>query len=188
MKNPNAATAQMAQMIVPSREYITEQQVVIVLSAIREMYPGLINEDCPKEARLAAEATFMGLCDRLDKIVADEARWSMTGTSNFYDELAETQKAQQEFLSTQTAAASIVLRPSYIHRPTLMRDDTNFYAVWGDSTIPGGAIIGVGATPNAALADFDAAFDRAPKDQLSLIIESENQTPEETQPPKASDE
>jgi hypothetical protein len=187
MKNPNAATAQMAQMIVPSREYITEQQVVIVLSAIREMYPGLMNEDCPKEARLAAEATFMGLCDRLDKIVADEARWSMTGTASFHDELIETQKAQQEFLSTQTAAASIVLRPSYIHRPTLMRDETNFYAVWGDSTTPGGSIIGVGATPNAALADFDAAFDRAPKDQLNLILEPENPTSKETPPNETSE-
>jgi hypothetical protein len=169
-----------AQVAIPSQEYITEQQVVILLSALREIYPGLMNEEFPKEAKLAAEATFLGLCDRLDKIIADEARWSMIATTNFYDELVETQKAQREFLSTQTAAASLVLRPSYIHRPTLMRDETHFYAVWGDSTKAGGSIIGVGATPNAALIDFDAAFDRAPKDQLNLLLETENPTTPET--------
>jgi len=183
----NPKNANVGSLMIPSRELITEQQVVIVLSAIRDIYPGLMNEDCPKEAKLAAEATFMGLCDRLDKIVADEARWSMIGTVNFYDELVETQKAQQEFLSVQTTAASLVLRPSYIHRPTLMRDENYFYAVWGDSTTPGGAIIGVGGTPNAALTDFDAAFDRAPAAQLNLILETEN-PPEETPPPTDNNE
>lgn len=168
--------------VVPSREFITDQHVGVLLSSIREVGIWMAKSEdmVPGEARTAAENTFIGLCERLDKIIAEESRWSLTGTTNFYDELVETQKAQQEFLSTQTAAASLVLRPSYIHRPTIMRDETHFYAIWGDNTISGGAIIGIGATPNEALADFDAAFDRAPKDQLNLVLETENPTEPET--------
>lgn len=164
-------------LAIPSREFIVEQQVAIVLAGVREMYPGLVNEDVPKEAKLAAEATFIGLCDRLDRIIAEDSRWSMKATTEFYEELVQTQKAQQEFLHEQAESVKIVRRPSYIHRPTLMRDESLFYAVWGDSTVAGASIIGVGATPNAALADFDAAFDRAPKDQLNLILETETETP-----------
>lgn len=173
-------------LVVPSREFITDQHVGVLLASIREVGIWMAKSEdmVPGEARTAAENTFIGLCERLDKIVTEDSRWSMVATTNFYDELVETQKAQQEFLSTQTAAASLVLRPSYIHRPTLMRDETNFYAVWGDSTRAGASIIGVGATPNAALADFDAAFDRAPAAQLNLILETENsESPEETPPP-----
>jgi len=174
--------------MVPSREYITDQQVGILLASIREVGIWMAKSEdlVPGEARTAAENTFIGLCTRLDSLVNDETRWSMGATQNFYDELVETQKAQQEFLSTQTAAASLVLRPSYTHRPTLMRDETHFYAIWGDSTRAGASIIGVGATANAALADFDAAFDRAPKDQLNLILETED--PEETPPTKTPNE
>jgi hypothetical protein len=176
-------------LIVPSREFINEQQATVILASLREvgMWMAKSEDLVPGEARVAAENTFIKICDRLEKIIDEEARWSMTGATNFYDELVETQKAQQEFLSTQTAAASLVLRPSYIHRPTLMRDGISFYAVWGDSSIPGGAIIGVGATPNAALADFDAAFDRAPKDQVNLILETENSENPEI-PPQAPNE
>lgn len=172
-------------LTVPSREFITDQHIGILLASIREVgiWMSKAEDVVPSEARVAAENTFIGLCDRLDKIITDETRWSMTGTTNFYDELIATQKAQQEFLSMQTAAASLVLRPSYIHRPTLMRDETHFYAVFGDSTKAGSSIIGVGATANAALADFDAAFDRAPKDQLNLILDTEN--PEPPQDPNA---
>lgn len=176
-------------LLIPSRELITEQQATILLASIREVGLWMAKSEdlVPGEARTAAENTFIALCERLDKLVADETRWSMSGTTNFYDELAETQKAQQEFLSTQTAAASLVLRPSYIHRPTLMRDDTHFYAVWGDSTVVGGAIIGIGGTPNEALADFDRAFDRAPAGQQNLLLETEEpETP--TQDPETPDE
>lgn len=168
-------------LAIPSREFITEQQATVILASIREVgiWMSKSEDMIPGEARAAAENTFIGLCDRLDKIITDDARWSMTDTTQFYEELIQTQKSQQEFFAAQTESTKIVQKPHFQLKPMLMRDDTKFYAVWGDSTKPGGAIIGVGATPSAALIDFDSAFERTPAEQVSIILEQDT-TPTET--------
>lgn len=174
-------------LVIPSREFITEQQVHIVLHAINALQPFVLTpipEDGTtrpgSEGRIAADNTLVALCSRLDKIMEEESRWSMSGTVDFYAELAKTQKIQQEFLVEQARAAKMVTLPHYLLRPTLARDSLNFYAIWGDASKEGASIIGIGKTPNEAMADFDAAFDKAPPEQLSIILENEKQTP--TQP------
>jgi hypothetical protein len=129
------------------------------------------------EIKVAAITTTIKLLDRIDRIVSEEARWTINSTTDFYAELSKTQKAQQEFLAEQTRAAKSIQLPQYQLRPTLMRDNQFFFAVWGDGTKPGASIIGRGITAKEALADFDAAFERAPAEQLNLILEQENPPP-----------
>lgn len=174
---------------IPTKEFITEQQVSACLSVLRELHgyvqgPAMnfFGEAPPERPELdggvksSVAVAIISVCDRLEKIMGDESRWRVEETLSVFKEMTATQKAQQAFLHEQTAAAHSVQLPHYQLRPELMSDGELFFAVWGNKNLPGGRIVGRGKTPAEALADFDDAFDRTPSDQLNLILD-------QTQPP-----
>ena len=182
-------------VFVPTREFVTEQQIASCLAVLRELQPYVITfpaaswDGSPPPERpeldggikASVSTTIMAVCDRLDRVMKEDARWDISGTTDLFKALAKTQEAQQEFLREQAASARIVQLPHYQLRPQLMHDGEQYFAVWGDLSLPGGRIIGAGRSPAAALEDFDAAFERAPAEQLQLILEqvepSETDTP-----------
>ncbi len=58
---------------------------------------------------------------------------------------------------TIEAAASEYMRPSAVYRPTIIQDGNAWLAILGD--LPTG-VVGCGDTPAAAMADFDAEFQK----------------------------
>lgn len=63
---------------------------------------------------------------------------------------------QMDAIKTEfTAAAQEMQRPSVLFKPTLIQDGAAWLAILGD--LPTG-VVGVGETPAAAMADFDAVW------------------------------
>lgn len=156
------------QMVIPSKEIATLNQVNILLGAAATCmnFIGTIartgeDTDLPAidgGAMMATEVTLVGIMDRLDRIVKDEGRWTVDG-------LKDLENATKDALAAQTVAAlqaaqtQAFLRSPHIRTaPVLVRlPDGAFAAVLGDPSDPA-SIIGTGASPAAALENFDEIF------------------------------
>lgn len=176
---------------IPSREATTAQQLSALLAISRTLEPWLL--ESPAEigtapakldggAAAAALATFVKTCDAIDKMLDDPSRWTLGKQDELYDSVIETQKCQQALIKAQTASAAEIQRPSFQLKPTVMVFQDGYLAFWGNPYEVGACIYGRGLTPAAALLDFDAAFDRAPKDQVVMIVESQKQSTVEPKP------
>lgn len=169
---------------IPTKEELTNHQLGPVLAVIRELTPFLLEDvvepggtptavNMTGEVSLAASATFIRACSRIDTILDDASRFSMKANEDLITELIKTHRAQQKFIAAQTASTTLLQRPSFALRPTVAVMGDNYIAYWGNVEKAGEAICGVGATPNEALANFDSAFDKAPKDQVIVIAENQ---------------
>lgn len=167
---------------VPLKEEITNQQVGPVLDIIRELQPYILEPipepgATPKDhsrdggVECAAHSTFIKACARLDAILDDASRWKMASMNTLVVEMVKTHKAQQKFIETQRASAAHLQAPQFLLRPTLAIFEGEYIAYWGTLDAAGAAIVGKGPTPNAALLDFDAAFERTPQEQILLVAE-----------------
>lgn len=167
---------------VPLKEEITNQQVGPVLDIIRELTPFILEEVRAEGAmpltssldggvQCAAQSTFIRACSRLDAILGDDSRWHMKSMNTLVAEMVKTHKAQQKFIAAQEASSANLQAPHFLLRPTLAISGGKYYAYWGNIHEAGQAIVGQGTTPNEALLDFDAAFERTPENQILLVAE-----------------
>lgn len=181
--------SRMKQESIPSRDSTTVTQISALLAVANQLQPYLLlphpdvddenSRNPPKlngEALIAATSTFIKTCEALDQIVSDATRWSLAQSDALYHAATAAQNQHKAFLLAQTQAAQAIKRPAYQLRPTLAVFENNYIAYWGDITVEDAAIIGRGLTPEAALADFDAAFQRSPDKQVRLIFETEAKT------------
>lgn len=118
------------------------------------------------EAKIECQKTMWAAADRLQKILADDNRWSLDfqiKTEKHFEEVAARQK---EVLETQRLAAIQQLEasreittPHFRYKPALCRmTDGNWLAFLGDIEDLANSIQGVGPTPQVAIDAFDAAF------------------------------
>lgn len=167
---------------IPTKEDLTNQQLGAILAVVRELQPYLLDEivepgETPTasslkgEAVVAATTTLIKALSRIDTILEDQSRYSIKPYFDAMAEVVKTHKAQQRFIAAQTASTEMLQRPSFALRPTVAIMGESYIAFWGTIEKAGEAICGVGNTPNEALADFDDAFDRAPKEQVIVIAE-----------------
>lgn len=167
---------------VPLKEEITDRQLGPILAVIRELQPYLLEDvvepgGTPKDRSVdggvesAAATTFLKACARMDSILDDESRWSLKTHNTLVAEMVKTQKAQQKFIEVQQASSENLQAPHFLLRPTLGIAGEGYVAWWGNINVAGEAIIGQGKTPNEAFADFDAAFERTPAEQIYLVAE-----------------
>jgi hypothetical protein len=118
------------------------------------------------EAYRAASVTFIAACDRVDKILADPERW---GTA--YQKALEQQyndqhenamavsKAALEAEEQRKKAAEMLTSPQFRYKPLLVRlEGGGWGAFLGSTDDLDSGILGLGANPEAALANFDRAF------------------------------
>lgn len=183
----------------PSRESSSNSQLSALLAITHALQPYLI---CPPQdfagqntqpkidggTVVAAANTFVNTCAKIDEILGDKSRWSLEDQDELYEALVEANEANTVFLRTQTAAAASLGRPSYRYRPELVLiknpgDESRYFyaAVYGELT-SNGAVIGYGATPEEAYADFDKAFNRQPHEQKVIQQEPAEQTPAPEKP------
>lgn len=163
--------------MIPTKEAVTEAQLLPILATLQTLGPLLtrpqFDVEYPAHADGGALAA-MGLaviaaCERLEAIFKESERYSFADTSKLFETMQKTQEAQLAFLIAQKAAAEEVLRPSFQLKPTLGIAENRYFVYWGDPHTEGGSIIGTGATIAEAMTDFDAAFHRAPSDQVFKI-------------------
>lgn len=167
-------------MAIPTKEAVTEAQLLPILATLQTLGPLLARPqfevDYPAKADGGA-MTAIGLaviaaCGRLEAIFAESERYSFSDTAKLFETIQKSQEAQLAFLQAQKLAAEEVMRPSFQLRPSLGIAENHYFVYWGDPNTEGGSIIGTGATIAEAMADFDAAFHRAPNDQVFKISAS----------------
>jgi hypothetical protein len=177
-------------MAVPTKEAVTESQILPILATLQTICPMLTKSidieyerDMDGGAASALAMVVIKACNLLGDIFDESSRYSVADTKLFFDTLQKSHEAQIEFLKSQKLASEEVLRPSFQLRPTIGVHENSYFAYWGDASTENGSIIGVGPTPAAALLDFDAAFHRAPNEQvfkISANVDAPPPQPEDT--------
>jgi len=178
---------------VPSRESTTQMQIASAMSVIHALQPYLLYhptqepEDRPEldgGAVASATVTFSKACERLDKILEDESRWSIDPHNGLIEALTRSQEAIRRFNEENVLTVQGLRRPSRQFQPQFAISGDVFLAFAGDPSFPGGQIIGRGKTPAEALLDFDAAFHRVVQEQLHFAEQPKPVEPEsEPKPP-----
>lgn len=178
---------------IPSRDSSSVTQLSALLAITQALQPYLILPPQDLGANpppaldggtvTAASNTFIKTCAKIDDLLEDKSRWNLETQDALYDACIRTQEVQQKFVQTQTEAAASLMRPSFQVKPMLVLVEGGYIAIYGDLTSDA-SVIGSGATPEAAMQDFDAAWNRRPVEQTKIVpVEEETQTPpaEETQ-------
>lgn len=125
----------------------------------------------------SAEATFIGVCNRLDSIIADQSRWDFASQNTLEAKLSQVYGAHIEFTKAQTAVARDLILPHRKFNPKLFKlPDGNWAAILGDLNNLDNAIIGVGVTPALALSAFDGMVTgKLPDHLVHWLAENEAQ-------------
>lgn len=110
-------------------------------------------------AGVAASVTFCKVCDRIDRLLAEEKRWTLEP----YDTLAESLQAiyvtQKAALDAQVTAYKEALRPCIQLKATIFRiAGTNVWACAFGGAAGHPPLSGEGNTPEEAAADFDRKY------------------------------
>jgi hypothetical protein len=119
-----------------------------------------------QEGKLACQKTLWAAAERLQKIMDEDARWSLDfqlKTEKHFEEVAARQK---EVLETQRVAAVYQAKlaaeyatPHFRYRPALLRlIDKSWMAILGAIEDLDNSLYGVGETAELALEAFDSAF------------------------------
>lgn len=159
------------------RDLSTGQQIGMLLSVSNTMLQALLNperehENIPGvksmagEAHVAAENTFIKVCERLDAILEDKRRWGIAYQLNLEKQYNEQHaaslalvNAQREMAEQQKTSAAEVTAPHFRYKPMLVKlEEGGWAAFLGDVNDLDKGILGVGADPAAALKSFDEAF------------------------------
>lgn len=161
---------------VPARDQVSTAQIHACLSILNclqayvlrpyETDDSLLPKRLDGGAPAAATATVIQVCDRLEKILADDSRWNLSDSDALYNSILETQKAMREQHAKHVQYLQEVQRPSKSYLPRLCIIQGEYIAYAGDTAFPSGLVLGKGGTPEEALRDFDRAFTRSPEDQL----------------------
>lgn len=161
----------------PSRDLVSTGQIHTVLHILSSLQPYLLLTEREYDglpAKLdggvacAAVATFAAACGRLDSMLADGSRWSLAAHDELHKAVIEHFVAAKKVNEAQCIAVEAIKRPSRSLQPRVTVSNGLYIAFWGDPTLPGGMILGKGATPAEAIADFDAAFTRSIADQIKF--------------------
>lgn len=154
-----------------NRENITHVQVSTLLNTIATMQHGLrewptepngvpSSSRLDGEGRLALETSLIKACERLDSVLADNARWGIDKLLDIETKLDDTLRNQNAFFDAQRKAADETRRPSHILKPDLMKTPHGWCAFYGDLSNDASLITGIGESPAEAMASFDFAYFR----------------------------
>lgn len=149
----------------PSTADVTSQQLNALLMSVSTLYPGLLSTSpvggavLEGEARAALEVTFMAICDRIDKLLSEDRRWTLDQNEMMEALFLKVYEKNLEAMTAQAEAAKAMRSPAYLYRPALLpTTDGKWAAVLGDITKPETCLIGVGDTPEMAYQAFDILF------------------------------
>lgn len=162
---------------IQSREELTAHQVGILLNIVHTMRAVAMptgDDNAPKsEHTIAAENTLIKACERIELLVEDNARWSLSQYNDTHKAILSAHKKQEQLMQANLELVEMHKRPSYQLKPTIATYANQYFlAFWGKLEEPGMVIVGRGPTPYLALLDFDRAFHRVPAEQFRIIADA----------------
>jgi hypothetical protein len=185
---------------IPSREQVTQHQIGTVLSSIATLVPffQLIryeDDDSLKDGpldggtKVAIQTTLIKACDRLDKILDDDARWSLDTTRTLETHLSGLYHEHAKLIRLQQQQIYNLNLPHVRHNPALGRlTDGSWIAFLGDLDDINNAVVGVGGSPAQALEAFDEMFNgRIPSHLTAWMEVREEALKNGLQPPTKSE-
>lgn len=191
--NPEEAGAR--PIFLPPRDAVTATQVGTLLTVARVLFscahppPGLTeNEDfrpgglADGGSKLAAEQTFVKVCQRLDEIVGEEARWSMKEQATLESDMRAMFKAQTDTATVHQKAVLAMQLPQFKLRPLLVKITSETWVAYvGDLADPDDCIVALGTYPQDAMNNFDQVYlgrspERAHQNLLDEILAKLNRT------------
>lgn len=111
------------------------------------------------EGQVAVENTLRAACERMEKILNDDARWSDDFQRKIEKEYDDLHAQQMATIAAQRAAAAELTTPHFRYRPDLHRlRDGRWMAILGDTEKLEFAIYGIGESAQQAVEEFDCAF------------------------------
>ncbi len=168
---------------IPTRDACSNQQVDTVLKVLAYLQAYVLNFHHEDESarpemdggtKCAAQVTFMKACNRLDAILDDSERWNLSSHDALYNAVTKNHESAAALHAEQMESLKSIKRPCHHFKPQFTTVQGGIVvAYWGELTDPGSLIMGKGATPEEALADFDKAFHRVAKDQVRFSPEAE---------------
>jgi hypothetical protein len=176
--------AQQHQVNIPNREVISQLQMQNLLSAINTITSCLAHtapheegNDAPRyvEAAIAAENSLINTCERLDKILAEDDRWSITGLKVLEEKLGALYDANRRLLEVRSAVEQQTQCPHMKYKPTLMRMGDGWAAIYGSPDFLDKSLVGYGDTPEKAFKCFDLLFDGTVSTDLVQWITSQHE-------------
>lgn len=108
-------------------------------------------------AKMAAETSLVGVCSRIDAILADASRWSVGQYDEFLNSALALQAQQLQLTKAQTVAVEEMNTPHARAKPTIFRLGSGGWAAVAGAAIDH-AIVATGSTPEEALVAFDLVF------------------------------
>jgi hypothetical protein len=166
MTDPNQ---KMRPVFAPPRDLVTGNQLNHLLGAARTMMsclqgidPDLDDGDTPKSSRedggvlMAAEQTFIGICNRIDEIISDTPRWDMKSQDVLEEDLSNMFKEQAKATRVHAVAQAKAVSPAIRHGALLFKLSSEAWVAYsGDLANANDSIVAIGECPEAAFANFD---------------------------------
>ena len=173
--DPSNPTGQVVK--VTTKDQANNRHIQSVLMVMQTLNPYLLTPsdefEVDKEARLSASVLYLKCADRLEKIIEDDSRWLAEETDILLKSLGTTQSVIQDYYRQSALSVADMRRPSRIFPVKFAKTGNLFSAYHVSSEFPGGILLGVGPTPEEAMKDFDAAFERIPEKQLRFSEEAQ---------------
>lgn len=170
----------------PARDIVTSNQVSTLLQiagfALHSLksapsFDDGVTPELDGGCKTSAEALFISTCSKLDDLLADTDRWSFALQDSLEVKLQAMYEQNRLFLAEQTKAAAQLSLPSFTYKPTLVRLPITgeWVAHLGSLEDIDHSIVGIGATPAAAIESFNAIFtgDPLPEHIIHWLAERE---------------
>src|SRR5262245_27242895 len=154
--------------IVINRYLATHNQVMTLLAIITTLNQSLERVDGEEPqggakcggTRVGVEASLLAATNRLDEILADQTRWNLDKIDSVDDTVRRVHQQQIKTLVAQQRSCEEEIRPALILRPRVFSQNGTWFAVYGEEIE--GRLVGTGATPEAALLDFEQRYRTEP--------------------------
>lgn len=121
----------------------------------------------------SAEATIMKVCDKLDEIMDEKARWSLDTQLTLEKALTEAYTENANMLREQAAAYQEARSPHAQWKPKLFKltETGQWVAIVGDLQDLDNSLVGLGDNPQQALEAFDELFRGQVPGHLRKLLE-----------------
>jgi len=164
VNNPEPENNKRPTIVLQTREVMTQAQVMPILHMVQALVsclngPAFMTDETARKeldggVKAAMESTIVRACSRLDSILDENPRWTIS------------ESPVEKYLSTQSALAEAqmkltqhAMKPHQRHKPALIKmSDGNWCAILGDVDDLENAVTGIGRTPQEALEAFDGMF------------------------------
>jgi hypothetical protein len=178
--------------VIPSRESVLHGQLNLLMGAAVPLMQFIANtRDTVGETSIgpldggvkcSVEASLMGLFSRLDKLVADDANWTLVPYQIMESRYSDLMQAHTDALVAQRRTSETLVKPHMRMRPTLLKLDIGGWAAVCGELGSESLIIGHGSCPSEALDNFDLVFDGKLDNPVFMDVEQPTEKQNEETP------